>query len=175
MQGVSAVLLCVVLAFPHLSADKVSDKAVQVTPCHDWTIPVLIREVIWLRLITNTKHVWECDSFSCCIKLRCNIWHIVLIIVVCAKSAVVWEGCVWSCVSSCLENVSDAHHPKVTARGRAGDGTGSEARRESEVKRGWDTMIQQKCYMRRCLMLLCECFLTTYTSTDSMIHSIVHA
>ena len=120
MQGVSAVLLCVVLAFPHLSADKVSDKAVQGLSCHDWTIPVPPREVIWLRLITNTKHVWEVDS--CCIKLRCNIWHIVLVIVICAKCAAVWEGCVWSNVSSYWENVSDAHHPQVTAGGGAGGG-----------------------------------------------------
>ena len=143
MQGVSAVLLCVVLAFPHLSADKVSDKAVQVTPCHDWTIPVLIREVIWLRLITNSKCVWEVDSFSCCIKLRCNIWHIVLCTVICTKCADVWEGCVWSYVSSCWENVSDAYYPQVTARIGTEGGAGSEARRESEVRRRWETMIQQ--------------------------------
>ena len=117
MHAGNAVLLHVVLALPHLGADKVSDKAVQTPLCHDWTIAILIWEVIWLRLIANTKHVWECDSFSCCIKLRCNIWHVVLIIVICAKCAAVWEGCVWRCVSSCCENVSDAHHPEVTATG----------------------------------------------------------
>ena len=108
------------LLSPHLSADKVSDKAVQVPPRHDRTIPVLVGEVIWLRLVANTKRVWEVDS--CRTKLRCNIWHIVLSIVICAKCAVVWEGCVWSCVSTCWENVSDAHHPQVTVGGRVGVG-----------------------------------------------------
>ena len=97
----------------HLSADKVSDKAVQVPPCYDRTISVLVGKVIWLRLIPNTKRVWEVDS--CHIKLGCNIRHVVLCIVVCSKCAVVWEGCVWSCVSSCCLNVPDAHHPHVTA------------------------------------------------------------
>ena len=97
------------LLSPH---HKVSDKAVQVPPCHDRTIPVLVREVIRLRLVANTKRVWEDDS--CRIKLRYNIRHVVLCIVVCAKCAAVWEGCVWSCVSSCRENVPDAHHPQVT-------------------------------------------------------------
>ena len=101
------------LLSPHLSADKVSDKAVQVPPCHDRTIPVLVGEVIRLRLITNTKRVWEVDSRHT--KLRCNIRHIVLGIVVCVKCVAVWEGCVWSCVSSCWENVYNAHHPQVTA------------------------------------------------------------
>ena len=108
------------LLSPHLSADKVSDKAVQVPPCHDRTIPVLVGEVIQLRLIANTKRVWEVDS--CRIKLGCNIRHVVLCIVVCAKCAVVWEGCVWSCVSSCWENVPDAHHPQVTIEGWGGGG-----------------------------------------------------
>ena len=108
------------LLSPHLSADKVSDKAVQVPPCHDRTIPVLVGEVIRLRLITNTKWVWEVDS--CHIKLGYNIWHIVLGIVVCSKCAVVWEGCVWICISSCWENVSDAHHPQVTGGEWGGNG-----------------------------------------------------
>ena len=108
------------LPSPHLSADKVSDKAVQVPPCHDRTIPVLVGEVIQLRLIANTKCVWEVDY--CCIKLGCNIRHVVLCIVVCSKCAVVWEGCVWSCVSSCWENVPDAHHPQVTIEGWGGGG-----------------------------------------------------
>ena len=106
------------LLSPHLSADKVSDKAVQVPPCHDRTISVLVGEVIRLRLIANTKRVWEVDSRR--IKLRYNIWHIVLSIVVCSECAVVSEGCVWSCVSSCWENVPDAHHPQVTAEGGGG-------------------------------------------------------
>ena len=46
------------LLSPHLSADKVSDKAVQGAPCHDRTIPVLVGKVIRLRLVTNTKCVW---------------------------------------------------------------------------------------------------------------------
>ena len=111
------------LLSPHLSADKVSDKAVQVPSWHDRTIPVLVGEVIQLGLIANTKRVWEVDS--CHIKLGCNIRHIVLCIVVCSKCAAVWEGCVWSCVSSCWENVSDTHHPQVTAgEGGVGGGEG---------------------------------------------------
>ena len=108
------------LLSPHLSADKVSDKAVQGTPCHDRTIPILIGKVIWLRLIANTKRVREDDY--CFTKLGCNIWHVVLCIVVCSKCAAVWEGCVWSCVSSCWENVPDAHHPQVTIEGWGGGG-----------------------------------------------------
>ena len=108
------------LLSPHLSADKVSDKAVQVPPYHDRTIPVLVGEVIRLRLIANTKRVWEVDSRR--IKLRYNIRHVVPGIVVCSECVVVWEGCVWSCVSSCWENVPDAHHPQVTIEGWGGDG-----------------------------------------------------
>ena len=110
------------LLSPHLSADKVSDEAVQVPPCQDRTIRVLVGEVIQLRLIANTKRVWEVDS--CHIKLGCNIRHVVFGIVVCSKCPVVWEGCVWSCVSSCWENVSDAHHPQVTAGDMGGGGVG---------------------------------------------------
>ena len=112
------------LLSPHLSTDKVSDKAVQVLPCHDRTIPVLVREVIRLRLITNTKRVWKVDSGH--IKLRCNIRYVVPCIIICAKCAAVSEGCVWSCASSCWENVPDAHHPQVTA----GSGVGLEKERK---------------------------------------------
>ena len=119
----SAVCMWCLLS-PHLSADKVSDKAVQGTPCRDRTIPVLVGEVIWLRLITNTKRVWEVDSGH--IKLGCNIRYVVLGIIICAKCAAVWEGCVWSCASSCWENVPDAHHPHVTA----GSGVGLEKERK---------------------------------------------
>ena len=110
------------LLSPHLSADEVSDEAVQVPPYLDRTISVLVGEVIWLRLVANTKRVWEVDS--CRTKLGYNIRHIVLGSVVCAKCAVVWEGCVWSYVSSCWENVSDAHHPQVTGGGWGGGGEG---------------------------------------------------
>ena len=118
-SGFSAAA-CGACSLPHLSADKVSDKTVQFLPCHNRAISVLTREVIWLRFITNTKWVREGDPFCSWIKLRCNIWHIVLCIVVCAKCAAVWEGCVWSCASSCWENVSDAYHPQVTAKGGGG-------------------------------------------------------
>ena len=110
------VLAC---SLPHLGTDKVSDKTVQVPSSYDGAIPVLTREVIWLRFVAHTKQVWEVDPFCSCIKLRCNVWHIVLCTVICTKCAAVWEGCVWSCASSCWENVSDAYHPQVTARGKA--------------------------------------------------------
>ena len=116
---------------PHLSADKVSDKAVQVTPCHDWIIPVLVRESFGSETSPTSK------VYGKLIPAASNsdtiiIWHIVLCTVIWSKCAAVWEDCVWSCVSSCWENVSDAYHPKVTARGGAGGG----ARRESEVRKG---------------------------------------
>ena len=120
------------LLSPHLNADKVSDKAVQVLPCHDRTIPVLVGEVIWLRLVANTKRVRKVDS--CRIKLGCNIRYIVLGIVICSKCAVVWEDCVCSCVSSCWENIPDAHHPQVTAGYLGGNGVDwGKNRKEREV------------------------------------------
>ena len=44
-SGFSAAA-CGACSLPHLSADKVSDKTVQSSPCHDRAIPVLTREVI---------------------------------------------------------------------------------------------------------------------------------
>ena len=135
-SGFSAAA-CGACSLPHLSADKVSDKTVQGLPCHDRAILVLTREVIWLRFITHTKWVREGDPFCSWIKLRCNIWHIVLCIVVCAKCPVVWEGSVWSYDSSCWENVSDAYHPQVTAReGEHGGGAGDGAREKKNKEEG---------------------------------------
>ena len=105
---------------PHLSGHKVSDKAVQIFICNDRSITIQIWEVIHLSLVADSKSVWEADS--CCINLGCNIWHVVLCTVICAKCSAVWEGCVWSCVSSSWEDVSDAHHPQVTAGCGAGGG-----------------------------------------------------
>ena len=132
-SGFSAAT-CGACSLPHLSADKVSDKTVQRLPCHDGAIPVPTREVIWLRFIANTKQVREGDPFCSWIKLRCNIWHIVLCSVVCAKCAAVWEGCVWSCASSCWENVSDAYNPQVTAR-EGEHGGGARGRRNQGGRR----------------------------------------
>ena len=44
-SGFSAAA-CGACSLPHLSADKVSDKTVQSSPCDDRAIPVLTREVI---------------------------------------------------------------------------------------------------------------------------------
>ena len=101
MQGVSAGLLCACGACSRLTSVLTK---------------YLIKQSKFLPAMTGPFLYWLGKSFDsdssptpnvygklipAHIKLGCNIRHVVLCIVICSKCAAVWEGCVWSCVSSC--------------------------------------------------------------------------